>query len=1290
MSNLIDGSLGILVRPRHPHAKARCLNSPLETPRKILLKYYILIYPTGTITRHYPLHMPLAKFRWSVTMATPSNPSASPPRNIAAYLSLLGLLAAGVFVVAQGAEAEGLDTTGYVFYAVDLENVNVGAHDFGIGVHNVAQTSAKVDLFAFDLGKDRHIEIDSQAVPAGGGHVFQTSSTPISGSGITKNSLYIIRSDQEIAAIQMSPLDSVESNDVAELVPQHEFGTDYQVMTFHPHSKQSFFAITAVEPDTRVTVTTTAAVLPNAGTGATPVGIPTEYTLQPTETLNIKSVVGGDLSGSNIESDKPVAVFAGAVCTRIGGQGACDTLTEQTWPTHKWGDTFVACRAPQRSTEPVTLRVMAIQPGITEVTTNPPIPGTPATLVQGSWTDLELQGDTVLSATQDVSVGEFLHGDPSSANRGDPSFTQFAPTSHMGLGMQFLIPPNFPDNLVTIAAEDPANLQWETGTAVSAWSTIPGTDYKCAREPTTSGVHTLTGNLAAVPYPFGSDPLDAAYSLDCEVIPREPDNPNPDEPSPETCPTRPPPTEPSGPRFLVRAYGFDTYGSYGFPIHANMTNPPDFEPVTYAAADLVGSELLVSGNDPGCGLGDPGSFVPARASRAQFRNPSPLSVNGHHTEPDGMQRDRFLHGAASLRNSGSLTEQYYVIGGAQDCAFIPRNDVEVMEYTPSGGAGAFQNAPSMFTPRIAPAVAPDRWGQTVFVAGGDSRGGDPLELTSWHRPTPALEIYDANSGSWRWAEDMPAGLTGSSALYDWKHGDLVVSGGASHPQVPNRLVQVYDRWSNEWIGEHLDWPLTGHQTVQCNGWPYVIGGKQNFREMYHYGSGEGVAQVGQRGLGSGFPITAPPAVAYHGAAEHNGRIIISGGVVPGAISSDLHTFDCSNDSNPWNQNLPPLPIELAEHGMEAVDDSLVVVGGTSLSTTATWTGRQEGDCPHSFLMGLDLNNPTGWQPLGNLRDLQGNEFPLASMGTAELPDGRMVIAGGRTMGESASGQFTCFAPSDKVWFYDHATNELEVGPSLPEGLIAPAVAVHNGTIYVSGGDETGDVADPSGTLEDRQRRPSTDTYALRFLPLVGSPPNPGGSFPLPTPAVGGWKKIDDAPLGVVHGQFAKQDDTLYLVAGNHHPEEAVRAVQPLRVETVCQSHGIATPPCPLGIADSILGILQPKLASETLSVETWLGAHLPSARMHHGMEYDFDGDYWLVHGGVTSGSLYFTRPAATELTGDVLYYGVGNAAGNGVQEWTLAGSYVPRAFPVGYSGNQPVMATGTTPLQHRTLDLIRP
>jgi hypothetical protein len=168
---------------------------------------------------------------------------------------------------------------------------------------------------------------------------------------------------------------SPNSSEVALIFPTNSLGSEYYAICYTPHingngintgsGRNSEFLVVASEDNTVVHITpskvtdqgkpanTTYSIILNKGE---------LYQVQ-SENLPIPVWPGqGDLTGSYITSDKPVALYSGSLSTTVPGDAsvsAWDHLYEQIPPVQTWGRKFVA--VPLKSRHEDTYRILAAE-----------------------------------------------------------------------------------------------------------------------------------------------------------------------------------------------------------------------------------------------------------------------------------------------------------------------------------------------------------------------------------------------------------------------------------------------------------------------------------------------------------------------------------------------------------------------------------------------------------------------------------------------------------------------------------------------------------------------------------------------------------------------------------------------------------------------------------------------------------------------------------------------------------------------------------------------------------------
>jgi hypothetical protein len=123
------------------------------------------------------------------------------------------------------------------------------------------------------------------------------------------------------------------TTDASIALPNWAWGTEYYVMSYtNNRNNQNFarsqFLLVGLDDSTVVEITPKSRI--TSGASGRQKDIPYTIVLNRGETYQAQGV--NDLSGSHIVSTKPVALFAGNLCTDVGGIPACDHLYEAVLP----------------------------------------------------------------------------------------------------------------------------------------------------------------------------------------------------------------------------------------------------------------------------------------------------------------------------------------------------------------------------------------------------------------------------------------------------------------------------------------------------------------------------------------------------------------------------------------------------------------------------------------------------------------------------------------------------------------------------------------------------------------------------------------------------------------------------------------------------------------------------------------------------------------------------------------------------------------------------------------------
>ncbi len=353
------------------------------------------------------------------------------------------------------------------YWAVDLDNaleVSGGKKydaqnaQFSVIVSNTSDAAAKVHV---TLGPDKSApgaKTKAFMVPAGG---LQVINLPDKSWGIgpqnqDKTSLntkaYRIQSEQPIVAYQFNPLQNygVFSNDASLLLPSNALGKEYWIMSRSQLDTKyrSYFNVIAASPgSTTVTIVASEKTLAGSGVPGMSVGNKQIFTMKHGQVLNIESdKKDGDLSGSWVKADQPVAVFggheagnspsvgncvssgsgSGKICAYSGmtpvatksctndsqceSECCADHLEEQLFPVEAWGNKYVGARLFPRGKEKDAWRILAAENG-TMVTIKPDIGvklPNGGQLSQGKYLEFETTKDFVIESNKPILVAQYM------------------------------------------------------------------------------------------------------------------------------------------------------------------------------------------------------------------------------------------------------------------------------------------------------------------------------------------------------------------------------------------------------------------------------------------------------------------------------------------------------------------------------------------------------------------------------------------------------------------------------------------------------------------------------------------------------------------------------------------------------------------------------------------------------------------------------------------------------------------------------------------------------------------
>ena len=253
------------------------------------------------------------------------------------------------------------------------------------------------------------------------------------------------------------------------------------------------FGVVSAYDNTTVTVT------PSQTTGGRTVGVPYSFVLHRGRTYQLRNPnVPGDLTGSIITADKPVAVFGMHQCADIRGL-ACNHLVEQLPSTDTWGTHFVSVPLATRKNGD-TFRIIGSQDGTTVTINGQQIAG----LNRGQFYETLITQPSYIVSDHPILVVQYSNGTTfDGASNADPFMIVVPPIEQYRAAYtvttmqpsQFLI--NFINVVIPTSAKTTLQLDG-AAVASSAFTDVAGSSFSTAQLSVGTGAHRLVSTV-----PFG-------------------------------------------------------------------------------------------------------------------------------------------------------------------------------------------------------------------------------------------------------------------------------------------------------------------------------------------------------------------------------------------------------------------------------------------------------------------------------------------------------------------------------------------------------------------------------------------------------------------------------------------------------------------------------------------------------------------------------------------------------------------------------------------------------------------
>ncbi len=255
---------------------------------------------------------------------------------------------------------------------------------------------------------------------------------------------------------------------------------------------------------------------------------------------------GGDLTGTLIDSNQPVAVWGSNSCADIPATVyTCNFIVEQLWPLQWWGTNFITMPITGRAGD--TFRVLASQDG-----TNVSVSGAQAVnLNRGKFLEQILSAPSSISSNYPIYVMQYSNGHLwDNAAVGDPSMITIPPVNEYASDYLAAMPATgFTYNYenITVSASGAGGIVLDGASIpAAAFSPIGSSGYSGAVVTVTAGNHHLNGSVPFGLVEYGSDTRDAyGYPAGVLFITDTPTSTPTATPTPTVTPTPTPTSTPT-------------------------------------------------------------------------------------------------------------------------------------------------------------------------------------------------------------------------------------------------------------------------------------------------------------------------------------------------------------------------------------------------------------------------------------------------------------------------------------------------------------------------------------------------------------------------------------------------------------------------------------------------------------------------------------------------------------------------------------------------------------------------
>ena len=286
-------------------------------------------------------------------------------------------------------------------------------------------------------------------------------------------------------------------------LPTPNLGKEYFAVSYSGSAAGSQFMVVGTEDDTSIEI------ISAYKSGAREAGQLFSVTLQQGETYRlVADGIDGDLTGSQIRSDKPVAVLSGHVCTFIpSNKSACDFIVEQLPPVSSWGKQFITVPLASRKNGD-TFRIVAANDETPIYINNSHV----ITLQKGQYHEFILTNPSIVESGKPALLAQYSNGQEFDGIQADPFMMLVTP---VGQYLSHYIVSTPADGIsrnyinVVIPESSRNNLMLDGKKVETTFSTLEGTRYQTTQIAVDPGQHIIEASTPFGAYIYGFDTWDS-------------------------------------------------------------------------------------------------------------------------------------------------------------------------------------------------------------------------------------------------------------------------------------------------------------------------------------------------------------------------------------------------------------------------------------------------------------------------------------------------------------------------------------------------------------------------------------------------------------------------------------------------------------------------------------------------------------------------------------------------------------------------------------------------------------